>query len=65
MTKLINFFKKHILELNEGIAQCESCEREERLAELALAEEAFAEARKLVTLKLDMEDMFGGEEEEE
>lgn len=64
MTKLINWFQNHILELNEGIAQCESCEREERLAELVLAEEAFAEAMKLTSLKCSLMEDFGGEEEE-
>jgi hypothetical protein len=64
MTTLIQWFQQHILELNEGIAQCESCEREERLAELALAEKAFAEAMKLVSLKCSLQEDFGGEEEE-
>ena len=64
MGTLMNWFKAHILELNSliGEASC-SLEREELQAELAAAEVAFTEARRLTMLEVSLKEDFGGEEE--
>lgn len=66
MGTLLTWFKAHILELNSLIGECScSLKREELQAELAAAEVAFKEARRLTMIEVCLKEDFGSEEEEE